>query len=325
MSTRETPLEISFLEVSKYFRLGMWKKKVALENVNFSIEPGQVVGLLGPNGSGKSTTLKLLIGFLQPTTGNILIGGTQASEIRCRRWVGYLPENPRFQKFLTGREVLKYYGSLLGMRGAALTQRVDKLLELVGLRTAGGERTRGYSKGMVQRLAMAQALLGSPRLLILDEPMSGLDPIGRIEMRALIREIHEQMPEATLFFSTHILSDVEQVCSSVILLKSGKLTRHCSIDELLGKERPSYEVLVKGMPAEIEKRYQQKGMVRTSPLGISITIHSVDQLIAGLAELKQGGASIVGLFSRRFSLEESLFGDPRNHPALFDNLKERAL
>lgn len=248
MTNSQFPFDISLTDVYKTYPLGLWKKKEAVCGVSFAVPRGEVVGLLGPNGSGKSTILKMTLGFIRPTAGEILVCGHAPSERQSRSFVGYLPENPRFQKFLTAREVLRYYGALCRLERSALSKRVDELLELVALTDAGNERIAGFSKGMVQRLAMAQALLARPRILLFDEPMSGLDPLGRMELRQLIARIHDEMPEATIFFSSHVLSDVEQLCASVVLLSKGKLKSFSRIDELLGARTEAYELTVRGVP-----------------------------------------------------------------------------
>lgn len=228
-------MDIEFNCVTKIFSQGLFRKKVAVDGVTFSIEEHDVVGILGANGSGKSTSLKMMLGFLRPTRGEIHICGQSPGDFRSRRFIGYLPESPRFQKFLTAEQILTYYGRLAGMRQSAIASRVDYLLDLVGLSASRKERVAGFSKGMCQRLAIAQALLHAPRVLLFDEPMSGLDPLGRRDIRKLILQIKSQMA-VTIVFSSHILSDVEEVCQSVLLLRQGKITRQCRVSELLASE-----------------------------------------------------------------------------------------
>ncbi|MCB0403725.1 MAG: ABC transporter ATP-binding protein [Bdellovibrionales bacterium] len=306
MTSNEFPFDISLTDVSKTYPLGLWKKKEAVRGVSFAVPRGEVVGLLGPNGSGKSTILKMSLGFIRPTAGEILVCGHPPSERQSRAFVGYLPENPRFQKFLSAKEVLFYYGTLCRLEKSELSKRVDELLDLVGLSDARAERIAGFSKGMVQRLAMAQALLSRPRILLFDEPMSGLDPLGRLELRRLIGRIHEEMPEATIFFSSHVLSDVEQLCASVILLSKGELKNFCRIDELLGGRSEAYEVTARGLPAEHSTTWGKR--IRRSPLGETWSIEGTDELLAALNDLKTMGAQVVGVFSQRASLEQKLFG-----------------
>jgi len=299
---------ITLLEVSKEFHLGMFRKKLAVDALSLSVPRGGIVGLLGPNGSGKSTTLKMILGFLRPTKGEILIEGVSATERNARKNVGYLPENPRFQKFMTGEQILLYYGRLLQLDARTLGKRIPDLLFRVGLGHAGKERVQGYSKGMTQRLAIAQALLNQPSLLIFDEPMSGLDPLGRMEIRQLIRGIHEDFPSSTIFFSTHILADAEELCEHVAVLRKGKLHTHCPIGELLRSDRESYCVVTP------DKVQLPKGLTaQPSASGFQITLEGTDRLTDLLSDLKRQGARVISVETRRIKLEEALFAD---HPSV---------
>lgn len=314
MTREENTEDLCLTDVTKVFKLGLFKAKVAVQNLSLSVQSGQVVGLLGPNGSGKSTTIKMLLGFIHPTSGEILVCGRSAKERQSRALIGYLPENPRFQKFLTANDVLKYYGSLLGLNASELKKRIPEFLELVNLTNAARERVQGFSKGMTQRLAIAQALLHRPRVLVFDEPMSGLDPIGRIEIRRLIARIHQEMAQCTIFFSTHILSDVEELCSSVAVLRKGRLTTFCPINELLNRGKERFDVVVKEVPPPIQKRYRENFSLKPTPLGTGITLDGTDQLIDCLSELRSTGAVIVGITSQRRSLEEALFKEDGELP-----------
>lgn len=284
--------DISIKNVSKIFRTGFGLKKVGVDQLNLEVPRGQVVGLLGPNGSGKSTTIKMIMGFLRPTSGAMTVCGHPVPSRISRSFIGYLPENPRFPKFMSGRSLLTFYGGLLSLSGTALKKRIDFLLELVNLSWAADERVQGYSKGMTQRLAIAQALLNEPRLLIFDEPMSGLDPLGRKDIKKLIAQVHRELPEATIFFSSHILEDVEQLCSSVALLKKGRLQTFCSVEELLKVEAQRFDVSIKQHAHTETKSFQ-----------------GVYELIQFLTEAKNQGVPIMGISSHRSSLEEALFKD----------------
>ncbi len=296
---------ISIINVSKSFKIKLFKKKIAVSDLSLDVCEGKLVGLLGPNGSGKSTTIKMILGFLKPDCGEISVCGYSSREKIARKFIGYLPENPVFQKFLSGREILYYYGKLLGLKKTDLDKQTSELLELVGLSWAKDEKTAGYSKGMTQRLAIAQALINNPPILIFDEPMSGLDPIGRIGVRKIIKGIHERNPKTTIFFSTHIVSDVEELCTDVALLKNGKLSTFCPISDLISESEEKYEVMVdKACPSIDYKKISGK-----SPLGITFTFDGTDEFIKELEKLKIGGSKIIKISSYRRSLEQVLFED----------------
>ena len=293
--------DISLIGVTKIFATGVLKRKVGVLDLDLQIPRGEVVGLLGPNGfrSLRSPAFAPVV----PSTGHA------AGSREARAIIGYLPENPRFQRFLRAREILRYYGGLHGITGVNLAKRVQELLELVGLRDAADERVHGFSKGMVQRLAVAQAMLNEPRLLIFDEPMSGLDPLGRIEIRTLIARIHEQNPNTTIFFSSHVLSDVQELCSSVALLKRGRLQRHCSIRELLGEEATTYSLTVRDLGAEHLQRFALGNEIRKTPIGLSFSVEGGETLVGCLSEVKKRGGVLVRVSSEQRSLEEALYSD----------------
>lgn len=298
---------IKITEVSKTFKTGLLKHKKAVDNLSLEVPRGEVVGLLGPNGSGKSTTLKMILGFLKPSSGEILVCGESSETKAARRFIGYLPENPRFQKFLKGTEILNYYGKLLGLSGNNLTKRIEFLLELVNLKHAGDERVQGYSKGMTQRLAIAQALLTSPPLLIFDEPMSGLDPLGRIEMRNLINTIHSENRDTTLFFSSHVLEDVETLCNSVALLQKGKLKTYASIDSLISSEEQKYDIILQNLSPELESEVFLDCPPKLLAIGKSFSVEGADKLSLTLSKLLQSNAKIISISGQRRKLEEALF------------------
>jgi ABC-2 type transport system ATP-binding protein len=309
-----TEEDISLNSVTKIFATGLWRRKTGVADLDLSIPRGEVVGLLGANGSGKSTTLKMILGFIRPTRGEIRVCGQPAGSRAARRLIGYLPENPRFQRFLRARQILTYYGALLGLERRGLGARVDFLLQLVGLTAAASERIQGFSKGMTQRLAIAQALLGQPRLLILDEPMSGLDPLGRIEIRGLIQQIHREMPGTTIFFSTHILHDAQELCTSVALLKKGRLQRQCRIEDLLGAEARTYRLVVRGVSSLTLPRIAPAATAEATPLGWSLRVEGTESLTGILAGLQREKATLVAIQSEQPSLERALYAD-LNEPA----------
>lgn len=202
----------------------------AVSDVSLTIKSGEVYGLIGPNGSGKSTTMKALLGLVAPTSGVCKVFGCDASRVDARSEIGFLPENPYFYKHQTSAETLKFYGRLCGIRGQELTDRVDELLDLVSLDHARNRRLGGYSKGMLQRVGLAQALIQRPRLLVLDEPTAGVDPIGSREIRDLIFRLKEE--GVTIFLCSHLLEQVQEVCDRVGIIFEGQMVNEGTLDEL---------------------------------------------------------------------------------------------
>ena len=214
---------------------------VALRDLDLQVKPGEVYGLLGPNGSGKSTMLKIVLGLVSPTRGQTEIFGRNSRLVESREAVGFLPENPYFYKFLTGTETLRFFGQLCGLSGASLKKRVDEMLELVGLTDARDRRLRGYSKGMLQRIGLAQALINEPRLVVLDEPTAGVDPAGSRQIRDLIVDLRRR--GTTVLLSSHLLAQVQEVCDRVGILADGMLVREGRLEELLAIENQTELVL----------------------------------------------------------------------------------
>ncbi len=243
---------VSISEVHKSFP-GHWGRGgvYAVKGVSLSIPEGGVYGLIGPNGSGKSTVMKLLVGLLAPDAGECRVFGQPATASVNRREIGFLPENPYFYKFLTGEETVRFYGRLCGLRGAALKQRTQELLELVGLTEAAHRRLRGYSKGMLQRIGLAQALVQNPRLLVLDEPTAGVDPIGSRTIRDIILNIKEQ--GVTVFLCSHLLEQVQEICDRVGVLYQGCLIAEGSMDELTRDDRHCEITLRNPSPVLLEQ------------------------------------------------------------------------
>jgi ABC-2 type transport system ATP-binding protein len=220
----------------------------AVDDVSLTIAPGEVYGLIGPNGSGKSTTMKALLGLVQPDAGVCRIFGNDSLKVDSRQDVGFLPENPYFYKHLSGIETLRFYGKLCGLRGAALDARVKELLHLVDLEGAGNRRLGGYSKGMLQRIGLAQALVQEPRLVILDEPTAGVDPIGSREIRDLILDMKQR--GITVFLCSHLLEQVQEVCDRVGIIFRGRMVKEGPLDELLAIGDQT-EIVLKDAPPEL--------------------------------------------------------------------------
>ena len=227
-----TEAAVAIENLTKVFPIPFSRRSiVAVRDVNLRVMPGEVYGLLGPNGSGKSTTLKIILGLISPTRGSTKIFGRDSSRVESREAVGFLPENPYFYKFLTGRETLRFFGKLSRLTGARLNQRVGELLELVGLTTARDQRLATYSKGMLQRIGLAQALINEPKLVVLDEPTAGVDPAGSRDIRNLIVDLKQR--GVTVLLSSHLLGQVQEVCDRVGILAKGALVREGPLDELL--------------------------------------------------------------------------------------------
>jgi ABC-2 type transport system ATP-binding protein len=204
---------------------------VAVRNLDLSVAPGEIYGLLGPNGSGKSTTLKIILGLISPTRGRSQIFGRDSRSIQSRETVGFLPENPYFYKYLTADETLRYFGKLCGLSDVVLKKRIDELIELVGLTHARGRRLGTYSKGMLQRIGLAQALINDPQVVVLDEPTAGVDPAGARDIRNLILDLKER--GITVLLSSHLLAQAQEVCDRIGILADGALVREGRLDELI--------------------------------------------------------------------------------------------
>ena len=214
---------------------------VAVKDLSLRIEPGEVYGLLGPNGSGKSTTLKIILGLVSPTRGRTEIFGRDSRLVESREAVGFLPENPYFYKYLTGEETLRFFGRLCGMTGATLKNRVNELLDLVGLNKARNRRLGTYSKGMLQRIGLAQALIHDPRLVVLDEPTAGVDPAGSREIRDLIMDLKQR--GITVLLSSHLLAQAQEICDRIGILADGVLVREGHLQELIAIENQTELVI----------------------------------------------------------------------------------
>jgi ABC-2 type transport system ATP-binding protein len=246
IATTETAV-VETWSINKIYRTGFWlnQKVQSLSNLSLSVRKGETFGLLGPNGAGKTTLLKILLGVIRPTSGRAVLLGRPIGDRGTKQRVGYLPENPYFYDFLTAWEFLEFVGGLFQIPASKQKQRIPQLLDLVGLaqKTAKKKQLRQYSKGMMQRVGMAQALINDPELVFFDEPMSGLDPLGRYQVREIILSLKEQ--GKTIFFNSHVLTDVEQICDRIAILARGELICVGSLEEILGSANV-YQVVVKG-------------------------------------------------------------------------------
>lgn len=238
---------ISIRNLTKVYSIPFKREKlVAVHDLSLEVEAGQVYGLLGPNGSGKSTTMKIVLGLVSPTSGSTQIFGRDSREVGSREQVGFLPENPYFYKFLTGAETVRFYGRLCGLGGKLLEARTRELLALVGLEGAADRRLGGYSKGMLQRIGLAQALVQEPRLLVLDEPTAGVDPAGSREIRDLILNFKER--GLTVLLCSHLLSQVQEICDRIGILHEGKLVREGRLEDLISIRNQTEMILENASP-----------------------------------------------------------------------------
>ena len=226
-------------------------KVVAVKDLSLNVQAGTVYGLLGPNGSGKSTTMKIVLGLVAATSGRTFIFGRDSRDVESREAVGFLPENPYFYKFLTGKETVRFYGKLCGLGGRKLTDRTKELLALVGLEDAADRRVGGYSKGMLQRIGLAQALVQEPRLLVLDEPTAGVDPAGSRQIRDLILTFKER--GITVLLCSHLLSQVQEICDRIGIMDKGHLIREGGLDSLISIENQTEIVLENATPELLEQ------------------------------------------------------------------------
>ena len=247
--------------LTKDFPVGFWRPRPyrALDTLTLQVEAGEVFGFLGPNGAGKSTTLKLLMQLLYPTRGTARILGRPVGDVSVRQRIGFLAENPYYYDYLTAEELLSYFAKLFGYHGADVTTRVARVLDEAGLGAERRMRLRQFSKGMLQRVGLAQALINDPEVVFLDEPMSGLDPLGRKRVRDLILRLRAR--GCTVFFSSHILSDAEVLCSRVAIMAQGRMVASGKLVDILGFELKGWEVVVANVTAdsraEIETRARQ--------------------------------------------------------------------
>lgn len=295
---------ISVSRLSKTYRSGFRLKRIqALDDVSFEIGRGEIFGFLGPNGAGKTTLIKILMGLAEPSAGAVLVLGRPPRDARMKSRVGFLPEQPYFYEYLTATEFLRLAAQLTGVTPGDVDARVSGLLRLVRMERAADQQMRGFSRGMLQRMGIAQALVGDPDLVVLDEPMGGLDPIGRKEFRDIIVSLRER--GKTVLFSTHILSDVEMICDRVGTIISGRIVDVGRLTEILSEEIESIEVTVKGASGKFRKALERVAL-QTIDSGdmLLLTVRTEDDVDRVAAIVREAGARIHSLVPRRKTLED---------------------
>ena len=299
-------LAIETIELTKDYAVGFWRKRPrrVLDRLSLQVEAGEVFGFLGPNGAGKTTTLKLLLQLVFPTSGQARILGRPPGDSAAKRRLGYLPENPYFYDYLTAEELLTYFGGLLGLQGAGRRQRVSALLDEVGIGAERQLQLRKFSKGMLQRVGIAQALLNEPDLVILDEPMSGLDPLGRRDVRQLILRLRDR--GCTVFFSSHVLSDAEALCSRVAILAKGRLVASGRLSEILAFGVRGWELVMANLRDEAIAKHKAR-MTRAVAIGagrfaLELPLDTRPEQL--LADLVAEGGELVSLTPIRETLED---------------------
>jgi ABC-2 type transport system ATP-binding protein len=301
---------IEINNLTKDYEVGFWRKRKvrALDGLSLNVEPGQTFGFLGANGAGKTTTLKLLMRLIFPTAGSARILGHDISDVSMHARIGYLPENPYFYDYLSPREFLDYCGQLFGVDQAERKRRTESLLTRVNLDSMSWNRQlRKLSKGMLQRVGLAQALVNNPEIVFLDEPMSGLDPVGRREVRDLIASLRTE--GKTVFMCSHILSDIEVLCDNIAILKKGKLAHVGSLDELRAREGSLIEVIAAGADEETLKQQLTDGAaVIADSSGLRIHIQDEKELDSVIVALRKANGKVVSVQPVRQSLED-LFVD----------------
>ena len=292
--------------LTKDFSVGFWRPRPyrALDSLSLEIGAGETFGFLGPNGAGKTTTLKLLMQLIYPTSGRAEILGRPVGDVSVKRRIGYLPESPYFYDYLTAEELLTYFASLFGYARVERRRRVSALLDEVGIAGERRLQLRKFSKGMLQRIGIAQALINDPEVVFLDEPMSGLDPLGRREVRQLILKLRDK--GATVFFSSHVLSDAEALCSRVAILAGGKLVASGSMADLQAFEVRAWELIVSNVSANSLERHRGR-IKRMTPVGdqrysLELPLEPAPDLL--LRDLQAEGAQLVSLNPVRETLED---------------------
>src|SRR5688572_22035559 len=295
-------------DLTKHYHVGFWRPRpyIALNALNLTVGQGEVFGFLGPNGAGKTTTLKLLMQLIYPTAGHAEILGRPVGDVSVKRRIGYLAENPYFYDYLTAEELLRYFAGLFGYSGEERRRRAASLLDDVGIGAERRLQLRKFSKGMLQRVGIAQAILNDPEVVFFDEPMSGLDPLGRREIRELILRLRDR--GCTVFFSSHVLSDAETLCSRVAILAGGRLAAAGDLSEILAFQARAWELVVTGLPDTVLEKAMASGqVVRATPLGaqryaLELPLSAAPERV--VADLAAQGAQLVSINPVRETLED---------------------
>jgi ABC-2 type transport system ATP-binding protein len=293
-------------DLTKDYAIGFWRKRPyrALDRLTLEVESGEVFGFLGPNGAGKTTTLKLLMQLVFPTLGRAEILGRPVGDLDAKRRIGYLPEHPYFYDYLTAEELLRYFAELFGIHGAERRARVNRLLDDVGIGAERRLQLRKFSKGMLQRVGIAQALINEPELVILDEPMSGLDPLGRRDVRSLILRLRDR--GCTVFFSSHVLSDAEALCSRVAILARGRLVTTGRLTDMLAFRARGWELVVAGasdaLIATLGSRVSRAIKIGEGRYTLELPLDPPPERL--LADLTAAGAQLASLNPIRETLED---------------------
>lgn len=303
--------------LTKDYQVGFWRKRPyrALDGLTMRVEAGEVFGFLGPNGAGKSTTLKLLMGLIVPTRGTARILGRPVGDLDVRRRIGFLPENPSFYDHLTAEELLTYFAGLCGLRGEERRRRAAAALDEVAI---GGERRlrlRSFSKGMIQRVGVAQALVANPEVVFFDEPMSGLDPLGRRQLRQLMLRLRDR--GCTVFFSSHILADAEAMCSRVAILAQGRLVAEGALADIVAFEQRGWELVVANL-GETERDRLRSRVTAMTPLAngrYTLELPPTESPEPLIHELAQRGVAVVSLTPIRATLEDFFVSKVGSAPA----------
>ncbi len=304
MAQMESLLEVA--NVDQFFRTGFWMKRVQiLHGISLGVRRGSICGFLGANGAGKTTLIHLIVGLRKPTAGNVRVCGFDAASPEARSRIGYLPERPYFHEHLSGEDFLTYFGQLSGMTRNDIRKRIPEVLAAVGLSHARELELRRYSKGMLQRVGIAQAILHEPEFLVLDEPMSGLDPVGRKEMRELIATLAAK--GHTVFFSSHVIPDVEAVCDDVVIIQKGRVLGNGPIGRFLAQGPVQTEIAFAGLGAETAARIPELAPAQPIRDGMRMVLSGQDEVTTAVRKLIEAGGKILWVTPIRPTLE-SMFG-----------------